>query len=266
MSHISCNVIRDLLPSYMDKIASDDSVKLVEEHLAQCSDCRNYKDRMGKPDIYLPEKDTSLDYMKLIRKLTAIKSSVCFLLVLITGVFFSRYTKDLQQPGPFFILSAIMLLCNYILFFQKYEKNTVGKIKTIFFNALSIFLILYITFMMQLSFYNWMNDKRAPFYIDYTKLGPFLHHQLILIMIAEIILWFREIVLYIRKSHFSIISSSFGIIGFYMSLYYARMLRRIDTLDGFQTINNNALLLFAEGICILFLLFIIEKIKKKIIS
>lgn len=266
MSHISCNVIRDLLPSYMDKIASDDSVKLVEEHLAQCSECRNFKDRMGKPDLYLSEKDGNLDYMKKIRKLTTLKSSICFFLVLITGVIFSRYTKDLQQPGPFFLLAAIMLLCNYILFFQKSQKEAAGKGKTILFNVVSILLILYIMFMIQLSFYNLMNGKGNPFDIEDAKLGPFLYHQLILIMIAEIIIWLREIVLYIRKSRFSIISSSFGIIGFYMSLYYARMLRRLDTLDVFRMINHNALLLFAEGIGILLLLFIIEKIKNKMKS
>lgn len=37
---ITCNVIKDLLPLYHDRICSDDSRKIVEEHLAECENCR----------------------------------------------------------------------------------------------------------------------------------------------------------------------------------------------------------------------------------
>jgi Predicted integral membrane protein len=266
MNNISCNIIRDLLPSYTDGIASNDSVKLVEEHLAECTECMEFKNRMEKPDLHFTDKDVNLDYMKKIRKLTDFKSAVCFFSVLITGVLFLEYTKALHQPKPFFILSGIMLLCNYFLFFHNNEKKTVGKIKAILPTAVSILLAGYMMFLIQLSFYNWIHDKNAPFNIDYEVLGPFLHHQLVLTMIIEIIIWLREIVLHFRKAHFSIINSSFSIIGFYMSLYYDRMFKTITTLDGFQAINNNALILFAEGIGILLLLLIIEKRKNKKIA
>lgn len=38
--HITCEIIRDLLPLYYDNICSEDSRKLVDEHLATCSKCR----------------------------------------------------------------------------------------------------------------------------------------------------------------------------------------------------------------------------------
>ena len=37
---ITCNVIKDLLPLYHDKICSEDSRKIVEEHLVECDNCR----------------------------------------------------------------------------------------------------------------------------------------------------------------------------------------------------------------------------------
>lgn len=266
MNNISCNVIRDLLPSYMDKIASDDSVKLVEEHLAQCSECMDFKARMEKPDLHIPNEEVNLDYMKKIRKLTDLKATICFFLVLITALLFLGYTKNLHQPEPFFILSGIMLLCNYLLFFHNNKKKADVKIKVILPTAVSILLTGYMMVLMQLSFYNWMHDKRAPFYIDYEVLGPFLHYQLVVTMIIEIILWLREITLHFRKAHFSIINSSFSIIGFYMCLYFDQMLKTITTLESHQAINKNALILFAEGIGILLLLLIIENIKNKKIS
>ena len=85
MSEITCNIIRDLLPSYMDKIASDDSVRLIETHLAACQECQDFKDRLEKPDFHVAHETDNLDYLKKIRRLADFKSAVCFLLLLITG-------------------------------------------------------------------------------------------------------------------------------------------------------------------------------------
>ena len=37
---ISCNIIEDLLPLYVDDAVSEDSRQLVEEHLKECASCR----------------------------------------------------------------------------------------------------------------------------------------------------------------------------------------------------------------------------------
>ena len=43
---ISCEVIQDLLPLYVDKACSEDSTGLVEEHMAECESCRLTYDAM----------------------------------------------------------------------------------------------------------------------------------------------------------------------------------------------------------------------------
>ncbi len=47
--NITCNVIRDLLPLYAEGLAGDDTVKLVEEHLAACEDCRKALQELRAP-------------------------------------------------------------------------------------------------------------------------------------------------------------------------------------------------------------------------
>lgn len=37
---MECNVIKDLLPLYIDECCSQESAELVEEHLKECADCR----------------------------------------------------------------------------------------------------------------------------------------------------------------------------------------------------------------------------------
>ncbi len=46
MSKVSCNVIRDLLPLDIDGVVSEDSKRLVEEHLEGCEECRREKEKL----------------------------------------------------------------------------------------------------------------------------------------------------------------------------------------------------------------------------
>lgn len=48
---MNCNVIRDLLPLYADQICSDESKKLVEEHLAECGDCSTLLGQMHSMEV-----------------------------------------------------------------------------------------------------------------------------------------------------------------------------------------------------------------------
>lgn len=53
MKKISCNIIRDILPLYLDDVVSDDTKELVEEHLETCDACRMEADILGR-NITLP--------------------------------------------------------------------------------------------------------------------------------------------------------------------------------------------------------------------
>lgn len=57
MNKISCNVIGDLLPLYVDGAVSEDTKKLVEEHLAECEECKKAAEDMGK-ELVLPVHET----------------------------------------------------------------------------------------------------------------------------------------------------------------------------------------------------------------
>lgn len=48
---VPCDVIRDLLPLYADEACSEESGKLVEEHLQECPDCSDMLGRLRKNEI-----------------------------------------------------------------------------------------------------------------------------------------------------------------------------------------------------------------------
>lgn len=58
---LSCGVIRDLLPLYEDEVCCEESRALVEEHLAECAECRALLEKFKIPEeTLLPEKEVPL--------------------------------------------------------------------------------------------------------------------------------------------------------------------------------------------------------------
>ena len=57
---ISCNIVQDLLPSYIDDLCSEESRQMVEEHLKECAKCRAMLSSM-KEDI-IPCKGLYIHY------------------------------------------------------------------------------------------------------------------------------------------------------------------------------------------------------------
>ena len=43
---MKCEIIRDLLPSYLDELTSAESNQAIEEHLQECKDCRKHLEAM----------------------------------------------------------------------------------------------------------------------------------------------------------------------------------------------------------------------------
>mgnify|MGYP002797657642 FL=1 len=86
--NITCKVIVDLLTLYVDEVLSEDSKALVEEHLAECGDCRDRLKKMqfaafpvihpAKKDKKNKEREALLKIRKKIRKkrITAVLAAV----------------------------------------------------------------------------------------------------------------------------------------------------------------------------------------------
>jgi hypothetical protein len=47
---MNCNIIKDLLPSYIDEICSKETAEAVEEHKEQCEKCQQYIQMMKQPN------------------------------------------------------------------------------------------------------------------------------------------------------------------------------------------------------------------------
>ena len=100
MKKNECNVVRDLMPLVLDRVASDESRELIEEHIASCEECRKQYDEMRSalPEEtrveYEEDRKQFTDALKSVRKqrlkrrirMIALAAIVC-LAVMLAGLF-----------------------------------------------------------------------------------------------------------------------------------------------------------------------------------
>lgn len=86
---MKCNIIRDLLPLYCDKLTSEDSNEEIEKHLRDCEECNAvYESMNNKEDIIIPA-DKDIKPLKKIKKRITLKviATILGTLAVLTLVF-----------------------------------------------------------------------------------------------------------------------------------------------------------------------------------
>lgn len=89
MKKVSCDIIRDILPLYVDGVVSEATKEMVEEHLSSCASCKKEAEIL-KQELILPStKNVQLAEAKVFKKLKAKfrkKNTIILLLSVITVI------------------------------------------------------------------------------------------------------------------------------------------------------------------------------------
>lgn len=109
MRNIDCEIIRDLLPLYVDDVCSEKSKDMVEEHLRECDECRNYYEELQGEHPVISKDFTSSNLLegefirkiekKIKHKITldmVIAGFAAFLVCALGGILIDRYP---HEPG-----------------------------------------------------------------------------------------------------------------------------------------------------------------------
>lgn len=103
---ISCGVIRDLLPSYVEQLTGSETNELVEQHLADCEECRKVVENMKNNEKMSPviqgEEKAELDFLKKNKKRTRliVWCSIIAAVLVICGAIIYAATR----PSSYFIV------------------------------------------------------------------------------------------------------------------------------------------------------------------
>ena len=103
---ILCGVIRDLLPSYVEQLTGSETNELVEQHLADCEECRKVVENMKNNEKMSPviqgEEKAELDFLKKNKKRTRliVWCSIVAAVLVICGAIIYAATR----PSSYFIV------------------------------------------------------------------------------------------------------------------------------------------------------------------
>lgn len=111
MKEIKCEVIQDLITLYIDKLTSEESNKLIENHITTCTQCNEFLDNINDNEIIdkndiensMPNKDEEID-LQLIKRIQKSKINFSVILIILTCAI-SAGLSD----GPYLFTGIIIL-------------------------------------------------------------------------------------------------------------------------------------------------------------
>mgnify|MGYP003305639135 CR=1 FL=1 len=106
MTDITCDVCMDLLPLVQDGIASEDSKRLVEEHIKNCSACAMLYDIKAVPAV-----NSENIFMKFKRKVQAF-----FAMLIMFGLFFGLGLTDGREMFYNSLIMPVIGVLGYVVF------------------------------------------------------------------------------------------------------------------------------------------------------
>ncbi len=117
MKKVSCNIIRDMLPLYVDDLISDETRAMVEEHIGGCEACCREAFALkqeiilpSNPDLLFEETKMllSLKRQMWLKKLLAVVISVLLVVGVLTGIYYWASTKKIcvsYEEKPFVLVN-----------------------------------------------------------------------------------------------------------------------------------------------------------------
>jgi len=264
MSKVSCNIIKDLLPSYLDGICSEDTKQFVEVHIKECETCRTLANMMQKTQLVSEKTDRkTIDYMKKIKIQMQKLMGLGLLLVLIVLGMIIVITHYGAVPVIFFygILPVLLFVLQGVLWnYPVSEKKTKWKI------GMEIAVLFFIGCSIGMEFLcmQWVKSGTYPFQLEPAQLGPFFYRLFMGNTWIQIGIFLAALLLQIKTavSYQEVMDGC--ILGCCLNLSFLALLKRMDTIEEFaQKRNQNLGILFIEWMIITGIFYLLKRKNKK---
>lgn len=276
MNKQNCNIIRDLLPSYLDHICTPDTKKAVDEHLSACSSCRDLAALMRETAFTSERIEAAeIDYMKKTKRHFIKKGSFGSILpavFVLLGLFTSirNHNSSAKAIHIYYLLLPCLLaatkaLCPFEAS-QRHQLKNSWKLLT----CLGILLTCWCIFIISFSYSRsdtWLRQGYCLFHLKPEQLGLFLHWQLLAILFYLTILYLAGIYHSLCGKPFSYLSMSICLTGGFIILGEDLSLKCLsDASSGLRFLTEMVMVFLLEGAAVTILAAILEKwaqIRKK---
>lgn len=135
MKDLDCNIIKDLMPLYLDAICSEESRNLVDTHLNNCEQCRTQLERLKNGKLRQAGRNKKISYFKKIKKYDVKKEILSILLLVIVIIGGCLGIQDAQMASGMnllYLFFPIILFVAYGLVSWNIVPANVSKLSWIF--------------------------------------------------------------------------------------------------------------------------------------
>ncbi|MCM1570056.1 MAG: zf-HC2 domain-containing protein [Roseburia sp.] len=227
---ISCNVTKDLLPPYLDKVCSDETRELVEEHLRECASCREFMQALQTEES--EEENLKLDYLKKSRRFLTTRAlqgcMITFLILAPLGIWaLGSYGR---VPLWFFYVTMPVLMITYATAMAGgVERPVLSKKKWILPLCAGVLLLYALLLHGVILAVICGAGKIHLESTQISRLGSFLSGGVLMGLIGEVILLTVSICLSPKGQWFYQVSRNTGWLGLYLLMTFERMLYNMST-------------------------------------
>lgn len=236
MEKLNCDIIQDLIPSYVDEICSDASKLCVEEHLKNCDSCRKIAElckRTAFSATAIENKQMTM-LKKWTRKMKQHNLYSYLLLLFMIGFGLYTFTGNpaLSIRG-YYILFAVCLAGTYLFTTRAGKLQPIQKadrfmtIGAVLLNILSL-LTMYLCLAGA--------HRQFPFGLAPNKTGPFVSNLLLMCFIVQLLLTVALLMHLFRHNRNTRLGLCVTLTGSFLALAYRTLLDDINTIEHFQ--NN----------------------------
>ncbi len=236
---MDCEIIQDLIPSYVDEICSEATRECVEEHIAECECCKSIVALYRENE--LTGKRTEQRQIDAFKKLKAkmkrqnVISLGLLLVVACLGVYvFGSNNLELELEVIYVLLGG-SLLATLGLGKGKEQLEKATKKEWILVLG-SIVAIIY-----PISMFSWIFQlalqERYPFGMEASDLGPFIHGQWGILFLIQLIILEELLRSYLKKKRNCRWMMSVSLTGMFLLLGHAYFLGHATSADVFLAAN-----------------------------
>lgn len=265
---LSCNIIKDLLPSYLEDICSADTKHAVEGHLSECSDCRALAAMMRETDFVLERTESSeIDYMKKTRRHLMKKGTyggIALAVFVLLGLFTALHGYHSRTAKAYFMILPCLLIFTKALLPPPSQNGQTMKSQKMM-AAFGILLTLYGVMHNYLCFHmqGWNAKEYGLFHMKPDEVGPFLYRLFLAILSYHTIMYLLEICRAIRGKPASFLCMSIYLTGGFLILGLIQDLKDLsDFYSAYHAFLQTVSVLLLEGIAITAASCTIEKLKR----
>ncbi len=258
MSKKECDIIKDLLPSYVDEICSEASREWIEEHLKECEECRASAEVMKNTEISAKRlEQVQLEAgRKIVRqnlRRSVLNLGLCLLMAFLMIFVFELSSVQIPHMA-LYIVFPICMLMTWLACRNQSKVRSWDKWDTLC-TVLAVVAMGYGAAWMWISF---------PGEIVLNMRGPFIYGQMVLVAVVCFLIYLIQMVRTIKAGRSNSLTMSVCLTGIFLMMSYCLYMGNLtDFITAMEQLKKSTWTVMLVGGNITLVFALIDKLVKR---